>query len=86
MEAERPPSWVEDPRRGFGAEIDLLALSPDQYANVRGFGAWTRFWYVFVDSLGTNGRMLPGNSITSADIVIDSQLYFFLDPVLAEEC
>lgn len=83
VEAELPPSWVGDPWRGFGAEIDLLALSPEQYANVGGFGAWTQFWYVFTDPLGTNGRTLPGNSLTSADIVINSQACFYLDPAMA---
>ena len=83
VEAKLPPSWVRDPWRGFGAEIDLLALSPDQYANVRGFGAWTQFWYLFADPMGTNGRILPGNSLTSADIVINSQACFYLDPVMA---
>ena len=80
VEAQLPPSWVADPWRGFGAEIDLLALSPDQFANVRGLGAWTQLWYLFADPLGTNGRVLPGNSITSADIIINSQACFYLDP------
>ena len=80
---ELPPSWVEDPWRGFGAEIDLLALNPDQYANVKGFGAWTQFYYLYADPMETNGSMLPGNSMTSADIVINFQACFFLDPAMA---
>lgn len=83
VDAALPPSWVNDPWRGFGAEIDLLALSPDQYAKVKGFGAWTQSWYLFADPMGTNGRILPGNSLTSADIVINSQACFYLDPAMA---
>ena len=78
-----PPSYVSDPWRGFGAEIDLLALNPDQYAKVRGFGAWTQFWYLYADPMGTNGRMLPGNSLTSADIVLNSRACFYLDRAMA---
>ena len=83
VRAELPTSGVRDPWRGFGAEIDLLALSADQYANVGGFGAWTQFWYLFADPRGTNRRTLPGNSLTSADIVINSQACFYLDPAMA---
>ncbi len=78
-----PPSWVGDPWRGFGAEIDILALNPNQYANVSGYGAWTQFWYLYADPMGTNGRVLPGNSLTSADIVINSWACFYLDPAMA---
>ena len=83
VETELPPPGISDPWRGFGAEIDLLALSPDQYSNVKGFGAWTQFWYLYADPMGTNGRILPGNSLTSADIVINTQACFYLDPAMA---
>lgn len=82
---ELPPSWVSDPWIGYGAEIDLMALSPDQYSKVKGYGAWTQFWYLFADPMGTNGRVLPGNSLTSADIVINSEACFYLDPAMAAD-
>lgn len=85
VEPELPPSWVNDPWRGYGAEIDLLALSPDQYPNVRGYGAWTQFWYLFSDPMGTNGSILSGNSMTSADIVINSEACYYLDQAMAED-
>lgn len=80
---ELPPSWVSDPWTGYGAEIDLMALSPDEYARVQGYGAWTQFWYLFADPIATNGLVLPGNSLTSADIVINSEACFYLDPAMA---
>ena len=83
VQTELPPTGVSDPWRGYGAEIDLLALNSDQYAKVKGFGAWTQFWYLFADPLGTNGRILPGNSMTSADIVLNTQACFYLDPAMA---
>ena len=83
VRTELPPTFVNDPWRGFGAEIDLFALNSNQYANVRGFGAWTQFWYLFADPQGTNGLTLPGNSLTSADIVINSEACFYLDPDVA---
>lgn len=78
--AELPPAWAAEPWQGFGAEIDLLALDPDQLAEIKDVGGWTKIWYLFADPQGTNGRLLPGNTITSADIVINSQASFYSDP------
>ncbi|MDA1127977.1 MAG: hypothetical protein O2913_04660 [Chloroflexi bacterium] len=85
VDVELPPSGASDPWRGYGSEIDILALSPDQYASVRGYGAWTQFWYLFADPVGTNGSVLPGNSLTSADIVVNTEACFYLDPEAAVE-
>ena len=83
VETELPPASVNDPWNGYGAEIDLLALSPDEYASVDGYGAWTQFWYLFADPMGTNGQILPGNSLTAADIVMNSEACFYLDRAMA---
>jgi hypothetical protein len=83
LHPQLPPSEARDPWRGFGAEIDLFALSPEQYPRVRGLGAWTGFWFLFADPVGTNGRVLPGNTITSADIVLNTRSCYHLDPALA---
>ncbi len=83
MSAQLPPPDSRKPWRGFGAEIDLLALSPEAYPRVRGLGAWTSFWYLFTPPVGTNGRPLPGGTVTSADIVFNASTCYHLDPGLA---
>ena len=80
VKPELPPLGVSDPWRGFGAEIDLFALSPEEYPNVSGFGAWTQFWYLFADPIGTRGLVLPGNTLTSVDLVFNSEACFHHDP------
>ena len=85
VQAALPPSGADAPWRGYGAEIDLFALTPKEYTNVKGYGAWTQFWYKYRDPLGTNGQILSGNSMTSADIVFNSQACYFLDPALDVE-
>ncbi len=77
-----PPPGVREPWRGFGAEIDLLALSPREYPKVAGAGAWTSFWFVRVRPIGTNGYRLSGNTLTSVDIVVNATACFHLDPSL----
>lgn len=68
-----PPPGHPQPWRGFGAEIDLFALSLAEYPKVQGFGVYTSFWYLFADPIGTNGEVLPGNTLTSADIVFNAE-------------
>jgi len=83
IRAQIPPQGVRDPWRGFGAEIDLLAFSPREYPSLGRFGSYTAFWYVFRAPMGTNGRVLPGNTLTSADIVLSTETCYNLDPALA---
>jgi len=78
-----PPVGHSRPWEGFGAEIDLFALSPAEYPKVRNLGAYTSFWYLYADPLGTNGRELPGNTLTSADIVFNTSVCYHLSPALA---
>ena len=84
-EAKLPPPGVEDPWSGFGAEIDLLALTPGQYGKLRELGAWTRYWYVSENPLGTQGGVISVNSLTSADIVFNANACFYLDSSQAEK-
>lgn len=79
VNAELPPSSAVEPWRGFGAEIDLVALNSDEYPSVSGVGAWTNFWYTVADPLGTNGHYLPGNTLTSADIIFNTGATYYLD-------
>jgi hypothetical protein len=78
-----PPPDVQDPWRGFGAEIDFFALSPEEYPKVKDYGAYTSWFYLYTDPMGTNGRILPGNTLTSADIVFNTQACYYLDPALS---
>lgn len=47
-------------------------------------GAETSFWYLYADPVGTNGKTLDGNTLTSADIVfnIKAPTCYHLDPQL----
>ncbi len=76
IQAARPPSGEREPWRGFGAEIDFFAFP---YR----LGAHTEFWFLFADPIGTNGKVLPGNTLTSADIIVNTNVCFHLDPALA---
>ncbi len=80
VQPELPPLGVSDPWRGFGAEIDLFALNPEEYLHLSNFGAWTQFWYLFNDPIGTRGQVLPGNTLTSVDLVFNSKACFHDDP------
>ncbi len=76
-----PPA--QQPWLGFGAEIDVFALSADAFPNVRGLGAWTSTWWLNAAPRGTHGRTLNGVSYTSADIVFNAgQGCLFFDPDL----
>ena len=81
---ELPPAGHPSPWIGFGAEIDFFSLSPAEFPRVRRFGAYTSFWYLFADPIGTNGRILPGRTLTSADIVFnaDAPICYHIDPAL----
>ena len=71
----------------FGAEIDLFAASPDAYPPVSGFGAYTTFRYLREKPKGTNGSKLPGNTLTSADIVFNARACYYYDSsVERREC
>lgn len=81
--AQLPPPGIRDPWRGYGAEIDFFALDPDAYPKVGGLGAWTSLYALLAAPMGTNGRLLPGGTITSADIVFNTRSCYYLDPGLA---
>lgn len=78
--AQLPPQGDPEPWRGFGAEIDLFVLSPQDYPFLADFGAYTSFWYLNENPIGLQGRPLPGKTITSADIVFSNQACYFWDP------
>lgn len=73
----QPPAGHPRPWVGFGAEIDLFAF-PFR------LGAWTNLWFLFADPVGTNGKVLSGNTLTSADIIFNTagRTCFHLDPAL----
>lgn len=73
---ERPPTDEPEPWQGFGAEIDFFA------EHIRGFAGWAQ-WYYRRDfrPIGTNGKELPGHTITNADIFVNPSWCFFIDPV-----
>ena len=77
-----PPPDSDRPWRGYGAEIDFFALSPQEYPDVTEFGAYTTWWYLYQQPMGTNGLRLPGSTLTSADIVVNVEACFHLDPSL----
>jgi len=81
--AQLPPAEAREPWQGFGAEIDFFALDPEVYPKVGGLGAWTVPYVLFITPLGTNGRMLPGSTITSVDIIFNARSCYYLDPGLA---
>jgi hypothetical protein len=55
-----------------GAEIDLFAFPYRA-------GAYTHWWYLYDDPIGTNGKVLPGNTFTSADIIFNTSACFRLN-------
>lgn len=79
---ELPPPGSPQPWVGYGAEIDLLATNPLRYPAIRGFGAYTSFWYLNRAPMGTNGFRLTGVSMTSADIVFSTAVCYHVDPEL----
>jgi hypothetical protein len=62
-----------------GAEIDLFAFPHLA-------GAYTYWWYRYDDPIGTNGKVLPGNTFTSADIIFNTSACFHLNPDLTGRC
>ena len=75
VKAERPPQG-RDPSKGFGAEIDIFAEVSSLPAVASLYSRWDR------SPIGTNGKELPGHTITSADIVFSSGWCYFIDPAL----
>lgn len=75
----RPPAG-RDPSSGFGAEIDFFAVL-EPFTPGRAYAA--TFYRRNVSPIGTNGKELPGHTITSADIVFKpgSECYY-IDPAL----
>ncbi|MDJ0950140.1 MAG: hypothetical protein QNJ94_14580 [Alphaproteobacteria bacterium] len=82
VETSLPPKTARDPRRGYGAEIDILAGTPAGFPRPGPFGAETIFYFVVADPIATNGRPIAGNTLTSSDILLNPTKCFYLDPVL----
>jgi len=59
----------------LGAEIDF-------FADFIGYSAHAVFWTEDEKPIGTNGKVLPGKTITTADIVLDNRYCRHLDPAL----
>jgi hypothetical protein len=78
--AKLPPAGSADPWRGYGAEIDIFAKDPKEYPKVERSGAWAEFWYLFTDPVSTNGRVISGNTMTSADVVFNRDACYFMNP------
>jgi|GEM_PF-2553658 len=72
LAAQLPPSDTNFPAQGFGAEIDLFAFTPQDYPDVTDYGAYTTFWFLNKQPIGTNHRRLSGKTLTSADIVFNA--------------
>jgi hypothetical protein len=91
LPAAMPDRSDPDPNRGHGAELDIFAMTEDEYPQraypdslaLRGRGTRTRFWSNVNPPLGTNGRYLPGRSITAIDHVLNQDVCYFLDPAHA---
>ncbi len=77
-----PPAGYTEPWIGFGAEIDLFALSSRDYPGVSGYGALTSFYFLGSSPMGTNGLVMTGKTITSADIVFNTETCYHLKPRL----
>lgn len=74
---ERVPERHPEPWQGFGAEIDVFA------GITRGVPAEAPLYYRRnFRPIGTNGKELPGHTITNADIVFSSGWCFFINPAL----
>ncbi len=78
LQAELPPKDAPFPARGFGAEIDFFALTPKAYPRVAQYGAYTTFWFLNKNPIGTNHRRLSGRTLTSADIVFNANACYVL--------
>lgn len=77
-----PPPGASDPWRGYGSEIDIFALSSEEYPRLGTLSASTQFWYLFADPIGTNGEVQSGNTLTSVDMVFNSASCYHFDPAL----
>lgn len=82
-----PRPWL-----GHGAELDLYAMAEDDYPSLaypdsvplRGRATRTRLWVSFEPPLGTNGRALPGRSITAVDHYFNLTACFYMNPAIAD--
>jgi hypothetical protein len=75
-----PPPDDAEPWAGFGAEIDLFALSSRDHPEVSRYGALTYFYYSSSNPVGTSGLVLTGKTITSADIIFSTNACYHLSP------
>jgi hypothetical protein len=86
IQPELPPTGERVPWNGFGAEIDFLALTGEQFPPVRPFAAYSTTWYRFEDPVATNGQTLKGSTTTSVDVVFKSTACFYAANGLSSGC
>lgn len=77
-----PPPGSKHPWRGYGAEIDIFAMTRAQYPRLKKVAAFTRFWYLHSKPRVGKGRRAPGVTITSADMVFSTKTCYHMDPAL----
>ncbi|MFB6286043.1 MAG: hypothetical protein ABEK03_05640 [Candidatus Bipolaricaulia bacterium] len=91
-EQVQPRLATRDNPNSGGAEIDVFASKRFEEHNPRNrdAGAYARVKLAQSSPRGTNGRQLPGGTITGADIVVDTRRCWYIDPSLtgtfAETC
>jgi hypothetical protein len=69
-----------------GSEVDIFARSSVEGPRPRSYGGsvTAQFDENSTWVMGTNGRMLPGRAIAKVSLVVDTDSYFYLDPVAAD--
>lgn len=67
----------------LGAEVDILARSPEEFPRLTGTGSFATFRFQSRPPVGVNGRTMPGKSLVSSDIVLNTRSCYHLDPALA---
>ncbi|MFB6357327.1 MAG: hypothetical protein ABEJ65_12540 [bacterium] len=87
IDAQLPPENSSKKWKGYGAEFDIMARSPEQYEKVSGNGAYTTFWYRYSDPIGTNGEKVNGSTLTAANLVFNTDAcYYLYDRNETDEC
>ncbi len=76
--AALPPANHPEPWQGFGAEIDFFVLNGQEYPAVSEVGGHNSHWSIPQVPRLTNGqRAESGNTITSADIILNAETCFY---------
>ena len=75
---------IPEPWQGFGAELDFFVLNSQEYPAAGEVGGHMSFWSIDQAPRSTNGQTVEGETITSADIVLNAETCFFfnaLEPI-----